>query len=269
VAKRSTRGGGVKLIRSPPGGCRGSRPPDRGRRVGRAAAIPLQCEWERRLSAEGMPDPDRVVIQTSDGPRMRLRRFPSEGGSGGRARIKSGASAKGRGLAIGRATAAEVRLARARVDLRRRRFRRRKMRAGRMPKVFGPGVRRAILDMHAHGYGYRAICRELRLGVSYGTVRRVMLEILEAIRRERWRERLALAAEGWHSPTDAVADLAAGVGDEFLRWLRGKGFVGVANGDRPSQAELERLARDPVIADLLREDRREIWDRMLDGHPGS
>lgn len=248
--KRTMRGGYVKRFRSPQGGVGGLSTPDRGRRVAGRGGHPILCEWERRLSAEGMPDPDRVVIQTLDGPRLRLRRFWEERGAGGRAAVKSGPGASGRGLAIGRARAAEVRAERARVDLRLRRFRRRRARAGRVPKVLRPGMRRAILDMHAQGYGYRAICRALRLGVSYGTVRRVMLEILEAIR------------SGERGAT--VRELVEACDPGFLQILR---RAGMKVGERSMTApRAERLVREPVIADLLREDREGTWARMLDGH---
>src|SRR5215831_9169624 len=164
----------------PPRGGGGPATPDRGRASLRESRLTLFCRWESRLSREGMPDPDRVVVQTAGGPRLRLRRFTWDGGSGGRtyrpfARV---------GLLRGRGEVGDALQAGARFDLRRRRLRRYGQRAGRIPTEFKPGVRRAILELHALGVGYREICRRLKLGVSYGTVRRVVQEIVAQVQAE-------------------------------------------------------------------------------------
>lgn len=229
----------------------GSLTPDRGATRRRPGPLPLFCRWERRLSAEGMPDPDRVVIRTSDGPRLRVRRFAYDGGRGGRASRPEARL----GLLGGRGEAADVRRARAKFDLRRRRMRRFKRRGGRAPVELRPGVRRAILDLHAQGVGYREICRQLRLGVSYGTVRRVVQEIVAYVQAEAKRPL-------------TLRELVKACDPGLLRRLRRAG-VSYRQGIPSGPGALRRLEADPVVADLMREDRRGTWDRMLDATPGS
>jgi len=131
------RGGSVKPKR--PGGYPGgSRTPDRGRRGAGRGPLPLFCQWEARLSAEGMPDPDRVVIRTRGGPRLRRRRFTWDRGSGGRgyrpfARV---------GLLRGRGEVGDRLRVGVEFDLRKRRLRRHGRRTGRVPTELQPGARR-------------------------------------------------------------------------------------------------------------------------------
>jgi len=193
----------------------------------------LQALWERRLVREGLADPDRYLDRAG---RLQRRFYASRRGDGGRA-VEDRAMPLGRLPALGRVEAGEARAALVTVDLR---GVPKRHGTGRPRTVFPPGVGRRIVELHGQGVSFRQICRVLELRVSYGAVRRFVLGLM-AMRHAR------------HARRETLREMVLAAEPALVKRIRGR-----------TRAELEG---DPVVEDLLAEDRRGVWDLMVDGRP--